>query len=176
MEDVITRDGLTFIWVRKSMTDYYESLRLMYTDYAEDLRKCTKYHIKGDLLNPEDNTCLYYILVREDEKDIGFVFFSLEPYSFSRHDLMIGEFYIKEEYRKKGYGKKIASLFLQAAEYKGYDMSMIIIDGNKIAKKFWTEFFRENRYSERLAFGSFTAVHNYRDDLKFYYFSKMKEE
>ena len=84
-----------------------------------------------------------------DNKPIGFVMLGDFPNSFSKHDLYIQEFFIKNEYRQKGYGREAVKRITET--FKDFDFSLFIIEKNSPAIRFWDTVFMQLSYENRLA-------------------------
>ena len=176
MQDCIEKEGLSFIWVKESAGRYHElfdTYRRFYDIYLHELRGYSSSPIPDRLLPPEENPDLYLVLVRDKDKDIGILSFSLYPLALSGHDLHIGDVYVYYLYRRKGYASHMLSLLIKAAEFQSYDFSFEILDNNTPALNLAENVFDTLGYDERLVSIGFDAMSHERKDLRFYYYIKI---
>ena len=111
--------------------------------------------VQGKIVAIEDN----WIKVEEKNKTIGFAILGTGlPNSFCGHDVFIEEFYVKREYRRKGYGTEMVRLIVDS--YPSMDFSAFILEYNTIAIEFWGKVFDFLGYSERTSVGNIRAKGN----------------
>ncbi len=154
-------------------TSEWATLKTHYKYYAEDLKKYTNIKVDDAPYESEDeNDPFTYVVVKDGPTNIGFIGFSTYPGSFSRHDLYINGMYVREEYRRRGYGTKIAEDILKAAEFQSRDITMEILPANQTANEFWKKVMEKNGYEERLSFADLSAKRMGGDMANFYYYMK----
>ena len=169
----IKEKNLNHITVERQALDYEEDFKIMakmYENYATELGCFTDYPIGPYLKEPDGNRS--YNLIMHKDKAVGFVIFSTYPDSMTKHDVLIDEYYIEFEHRKKGIGRTFATMLLRAAEYKQMDITMAILDKNYKAKKFWDKTMGMSGYKELLIGQNIYAHDGDRPDLRWHYWTK----
>ena len=134
----------------------------MYIKYTEELKaydSTIESATEEIALSRDKNINSEVVLFEEENNIIGFAILGTGlPNSFCGHDVFIEEFYVKKEYRRKGYGTEMVRLIVDS--YPSMDFSAFILEYNTIAIEFWEKVFDFLGYSERTSVGNIRAKGN----------------
>lgn len=126
-------------------------LQQMWNEYRKDMSEYT-----ADMeLTPSLDSCTnaYVVYAQKDiveTEAVGFYILGEYPNSFSRNDIVVSQFFIKRQYRKKGIGQAvIEKCILKTAEKRGENVSLFVLKKNEGARKFWKKAMSRLGYVER---------------------------
>lgn len=175
--DILKLDDIELVPILDSgfHLDAFQVISKMYSNYVVELRNYDNHIEINDLVKPEDNPAVNYYLIAEctyDRKNIiGFVLTSEPPFTFSGHDLYIGEFYIEPLYRRKHLGEKAVKTLIKYIKNScNLDaISMFILNNNKNAKAFWSKTLEQSHFLNSFEDGGVDAHSLDWENCKFYY-------
>ena len=162
---------LNLIFLNENRDSGLETIFIeMWNAYCKDIEVDYKtsplYMDMEDLLHiyEKGNTWIY--VIEKGTEIIGFFMIGINDNKHPMSDYYIGEYYIKPEFRRNGYGKTAISCFIK--EHPGA-YCLFIFKENLFAQNFWKQVFNDLKYvDESHLFSAAIAP----DDSYFYFFSR----
>lgn len=143
--------SLREISCKNELETVQESLFLMLQDFEKILDECrpvserfpdlpsVREEQSSFLAALEERNCKIFLLM-EEETIVGYALVESDAGSGKR-DVYLSQYYILSAYRSQGYGTAYLSLLSSLFKSQGYkNFLLAVIDGNKIAMKFYNKF------------------------------------
>ncbi|MCR5669887.1 MAG: GNAT family N-acetyltransferase [Butyrivibrio sp.] len=148
-----TSKDVTLKWIKRSRSDEenkeFNLISSAYLEYVKELSAMQSGVSQEPLLCPEDNKDVNYVAIYQGEDFAGFFFYGVYPNAVTRHDIYLGEFYIKPEYRGQGIATKVFEMVIDSSKKQCMDISYFTMVNNVKAERLWTNLLMANGYEER---------------------------
>ena len=147
----------------------YTILRRLWQEYIAALSKYKTFEENPEIIAEEEaapHWCRDDYIIFQKNTPVGFVITGQYPNAFSKGDIYIQEFFVREEFQRKGIGKQAIEKRLSRT---GKDVSMYIIQNNEPAKFFWSNTMAKLGYEDRFRVADITATTE--DGLDFRYYT-----